>query len=90
MVFNTNAANMLILTLTNLNMTLAKKDWENKIVNYSTFSRRGDENINDFIIKLEKVFAINRIADNRKHLIAVSCLKGIVTNFYDRLAEITN
>jgi len=72
-----------------LNATLAGGGRENKSVNYPTFSRRGDEDIDDFMSELVKAFAINRVFDNRKHIVAASCLKGIATNFYDRLAGIT-
>ncbi len=88
MTFNTNIANALIIALTALNATLTAKEREKKIVNYLTFSERGDKDINDFIIELEKVFTINRMPNNRKYLVVTSCLKGIVANFYDRLAEI--
>ncbi len=88
--FNANAANTFTLALINLNMTLIAEEKKRKLVNYPTFSRRGDENINDFITELEKAFAVNKIADARKHLITISCLKGIAANFYDRLAGITN
>jgi len=52
------------------------------------FSEKGNKNINNFIVKLEKIFVVNRIPDNRKYLIAASCLKEIAANFYDRLAGI--
>ncbi len=67
MIFDTNIANTLTLTLTNLNITLASRIKENKTVNYLTFNKREDENINDFITKLEKTFTVNRIANNRKY-----------------------
>ncbi len=78
-----------MLTLTNLNATLAERGKENKSVNYPTFSRQGDKNIDDFITELEKAFAVNRVPDNRKHIIIASCLKGMTTNFYDGLVKIT-
>ncbi len=90
MAFDTNITDILILALTNLNATLARGDRKNKTVNYPTFSRRGDEDVNDFIIDLEKTFIINRIADNRKHLIVISYLKEIAANFYNGLTDITN
>ncbi len=71
-------------------MTLAAGKEERKSVNYPTFSERGDKDINDFIVELEKAFAVNRVADAKKHLIAISCLKEIAANFYDGLAGITN
>jgi len=40
--------------LTNLNATLVGGSRENKSVNYPTFSRRGDEDIDDFILELIK------------------------------------
>ncbi len=89
MAFDTNAAQALTLALINLNATLARGDKENKSVNYSTFSGRGDEDIDNFISELTKAFAINRVSDNRKHIVAVSCLKEIAANFYDGLASIT-
>ncbi len=90
MTFDTNITNIFTLTLTNLNATLVEEGKENKTINYPTFSRRDDEDINDFITKLEKVFAVNKVANNKKHLITISCLKGIVANFYNELAGITN
>ena len=76
--------------MTNLNATLVGGDRENKTVNYLTFSERDNENINDFITDLEKVFAINRIVNNRKHLIIINCLKEIVANFFNKLVGIIN
>ncbi len=90
MAFNINVANALTLTLTNLNATLVRRGKENKIVNYLTFSKKSDEDINNFITKLEKTFAVNKVANNRKYLVVINCLKGIVANFYDRLVGITN
>ncbi len=69
---------------------LVKRVRENKIVNYSTFNKKGNEDINDFITKLEKVFVINRIVNNKKHIVMISYLKGIVANFYNRLNGIIN
>ena len=77
-----------MLALTNLNTTLAGRGRENKSVNYPTFSEKDDEDIDDFISELAKAFAINQVPDNRKHIVAASCLKGIVANFYDGLADI--
>jgi len=62
---------------------------ENKSVNYPTFSSRGDEDINDFMSELTKVFTVNRVPNNRKYIVAASCLKGTAANFYDGLAGIT-
>ncbi len=59
MTFNANAAQTLTLALTNLNAILARGGRENKSVNYSTFSGRGDEDIDDFMSELAKAFAIN-------------------------------
>jgi len=73
-----------------LNITLVAREKEKKSVNYLTFSERGDKDIHDFIIELEKTFAVNRVVDAKKHLVAISYLKEIATNFYDRLVEITN
>jgi len=78
-----------MLALINLNMILAGGGRENKSVSYPTFSKRGDENINDFMSELAKAFAVNQVPDNRKHIIAASCLKGTAANFYDGLASIT-
>ena len=39
--------------------------------------------------ELAKVFAVNHIPDNRKHIVVTSCLKGIAANFYNGLASIT-
>jgi len=71
-----------------LNATLAARKRENKTVNYLTFSERGNEDINNFIIELEKMFTINRMSNNRKYLVIVSCLKETAENFYDELAKI--
>ncbi len=90
MAFDANVANALTVALTNLNTTLAAEGGERKAVNYPTFSEKDDEDINDFIINLEKAFAVNRVVDGRKHLIAISYLKGIAANFYDGLVRITN
>jgi len=64
MIFDANIANVLTLALTNLNTTLAVGEEERKTVNYSTFSKRGEEDINDFILELEKTFAVNRVLIN--------------------------
>jgi len=90
MAFNANAANTLTVALTNLNTILAAGGGERKAVNYPFFSERDDEDINDFIIELEKAFTVNRVVNGRKHLIAISCLKRTAANFYDELAGITN
>ena len=75
--------------MTNLNATIAEGGRKNKSVNYPTFSERGDEDIDNFMSELIKAFAINQVPNNRKYIIAASCLKGIIANFYDRLAGIT-
>ena len=59
MIFDVNAAQTLMLALTNLNVTLAGGGRENKSINYLTFSERGDEDIDDFISKLTKAFTVN-------------------------------
>ena len=89
MAFDANAAQALTLALTNLNAMLAGGGRENKSVNYSTFSGRGDEDIDDFMSELAKAFVVNQVSDNRKHIVAASCLKGTAANFYDGLAGIT-
>ena len=89
MAFDANAAQALTLALTNLNVTLAGGGRENKSVNYPTFSGRDDEDIDDFVSEITKAFAVNRVPDNRKHIVAASCLKGTAANFYDGLAGIT-
>jgi len=58
-VFNTNAAQAFTLALTNLNAMLAGEGRENKSVNYPTFSRRDDKDINDFMSELTKAFTVN-------------------------------
>ncbi len=70
-------------------MTLAGGGRENKSINYPTFSGRGEEDIDDFMLELAKTFVINQVLDNRKYIVAASCLKGTAVNFYDRLADIT-
>ncbi len=89
MAFDANAAQALTLALTNLNTMLAGGGRENKSVNYPTFSGRGDEDMDDFISELAKAFTVNRVSDNRKHIVVASCLKGTAANFYDSLAGIT-
>ena len=90
MTFDTNAANALTVALINLNMTLAAAAGERKVVNYLSFSGRGDKDVNNFITELEKTFAVNRISDGRKHLVVISYLKGTAANFSDGLIGITN
>src|SRR6266542_1271894 len=89
MTFDVNAAQAFTLALTNLNMTLVGGSRENKSVNYPTFSRRNDKDINDFTLELAKAFTVNQVSDNRKYIIAASCLKGTAANFYDGLTSIT-
>jgi len=72
-----------------LNITLTGGGRENKLVSYPTFSERGEEDIDDFMSELAKAFAVNRVPDNRKYIVIVSCLKGTTANFYDELASIT-
>ncbi len=55
MAFDANVAQALTLALTNLNAMLAGGGRENKSVNYPTFSKRGDEDINDFISELARM-----------------------------------
>ena len=86
--FVANVTQVLTLVLTNLNATLAGEGRENKSVNYLTFNKRDKKDIDDFIIELEKVFAVNQVSDNRKYIVTASCLKGTAANFYDRLAGI--
>ncbi len=90
MTFDVNVANALTVALINLNTILTVGGGEQKVVNYPSFSEREDENINDFITKLEKAFVVNRVVDGRKHLVAISCLKEIAINFYDELIGIMN
>ncbi len=89
MTFSVNAAQALTLALTNLNATLAGGGRENKSVNYPTFSGREDEDIDNFMLELVKAFTVNRVSDNKKYIVAVSCLKRTAANFYDGLADIT-
>ncbi len=89
MTFDANVAQALILALTNLNMTLAGGGRENKSVNYLTFSKRVDKNIDNFMSELAKAFAVNRVSNNRKHIVAANYLKETAANFYDGLASIT-
>ena len=89
MAFDANAAQALTLALTNLNIILAAEGRENKAVSYPTFSDRGEEDVDDFMSELVKAFAVNRVLDNRKHIVVASYLKGTVANFYDGLAGIT-
>ena len=39
--------------------------------------------------EIAKAFTVNRVPDNRKHIVTASCLKGTAANFYDGLASIT-
>src|SRR6266498_4452655 len=89
MMFDANAVQVLMLALTNLNAMLVGGGRENKSVNYPTFSDRGDKDIDDFMSELAKAFAVNRVSDNRKHIVAASCFKGTAANFYNSLAGIT-
>ena len=73
-----------------MNITLVAREKEKKSVNYLIFSEKEDKDIHDFITELEKTFAVNRIVDAKKHLVAISYLKETATNFYDRLVGITN
>jgi len=57
--FDANAVQEFTLSLINLNVTLARGGRENKSVSYSTFSGRGDEDIDDFMSELAKAFAVN-------------------------------
>ncbi len=86
--FDANIANTLTLVLTNLNAILVE-DRESKTVNYSTFSERGEKDIDDFITKLEKAFIVNKVFDNKKYIVIASCLKGMVANLYNRLVGLT-
>jgi len=38
---------------------------ERKTVNYMIFSKRGDKDIDDFIMKLKKIFIVNKVSDVR-------------------------
>ena len=89
MIFDVNAAQTLMLALTNLNVTLAGGGRENKSINYPTFSGRDNKDIDDFMSELAKAFTVNQVSDNRKHVVAASCLKGTAANFYNGLASIT-
>jgi len=89
MTFDANVTQALMLALTNLNMTLAGGGRENKSINYPIFSERDDEDIDNFMSEIVKVFVVNRVPDNRKYIVVASCLKGTATNFYDGLADIT-
>ncbi len=90
MIFDINITNILTLALTNLNATFARKVRENKIINYLIFNKKKDKNVNDFIVELKKAFTVNRIVNNRKYVITISCLKSIAANFYNGLNKITN
>ncbi len=46
------------------------------------FDKRADKNVSEFVKQLEIVFLANQITDNRKFHIGVSCLTGIVINWY--------
>ncbi len=71
-------------------MLTEKTTLKNKIINYLIFNKREDKDIDNFINELEKTFVINRIANNRKYMVVISCLKEITANFYDELNRITN
>ena len=55
---------------------------EGRIVTLLTFSGWADEDIWKFIRQLEIVFLANQIIDNRKFNIAISCLTGMMANWY--------
>ena len=61
-----------------------------KTISYFIFNKKGNKNINDFIINIKKIFAINKIIDIKKYLVAINYLKKTITNFYNDLAEIIN
>jgi len=66
MIFDVNVVNTLTLALTNLNATLAEaENRKSKTVNYLTYSKRDDEDIDNFIKDFEKAFAVNNIAAGR-------------------------
>ncbi len=72
---------ILVIALVGLqNVVVASR--KGRIAILSTFSRWADEDIREFIKRLEIVFLINQIADNRKFNIRISCLMGIAVNWY--------
>ncbi len=88
--FDANVTNIFILALINFNAILIREDKENRIISYLIFSEREGENIDDFINNLKKAFAINRVANGRKHIVTISCLKSTTTSYCNKFNKITN
>ncbi len=78
---NNNAAVILAVVLIGLQNIVAVLR-EGRIVSLLTFSGWADEDVQEFIKRLEIVFLANQIADNRKFYIRISCLTSIVANWY--------
>ena len=79
---NNNAAAILAAALTGLqNMVAAPR--EGRVAQLPTFSGRADEDVREFIQRLEIAFQANQVADNRRFHIAISCLTRTAANWYE-------
>ena len=77
-----NAAAILAAALTSLqNVVTASR--EGRIAQLPTFSGRADEDVREFIRRLEIAFQANQVADNKRFHIAISCLTGTAANWYE-------
>ena len=56
---------------------------EGRVAQLPTFSGQADEDIREFIRRLEIAFQVNQVADNRRFHIVISCLIGTAANWYE-------
>ena len=77
-----NAAAVLAAALTGLQNVVAAPR-EGRIAQLPTFSGWADEDIREFIWRLEIAFQANQVADNRRFHIAISCLTRMAANWYE-------
>ena len=56
---------------------------EGRVAQLLTFSGRADEDVREFIRRLEIAFQANQVADNRRFHIVISCLTGMAANWYE-------
>ncbi len=77
-----NIAAVLAAALTGLQNVVAALR-EGRIAQLLTFSGRADEDVREFIRRLEIAFQVNQVAENRRFHIAISCLTGMAANWYE-------
>jgi len=77
-----NVAAVLAAALTGLQNVVAAPR-EGRVAQLPTFSGQADEDIREFIRRLEIAFQVNQVADNRRFHIAISCLIGMAANWYE-------